>query len=355
MKVNKILFSGLFMLAFLTAGAIPSILHMQKAFAATGHPAAGELMKGTWAAKFEKKFGEALDMYEPSRNFWGRSEYALFQEGRKGVVVGEDGWLFTDEEFSCLPDAQNNFQDNVDFIVDVRDQLKKKNVELIVALIPAKVRVYGNHVQKINIPECRDNLYQQATNFLDTHNVKVADLYKTMKNSNHPDLFLKTDTHWTPKGARISARKIAKVAEKIKIPKKNFEIKYGPSKEHSGDLLRYMPGVMDQEIKPESLPAIIAENADSKAASDLFSDEVPPVTLVGTSYSANPLWNFEGFLKTSLKADVLNMADEGMGPFTVMDKYLKDNVFLGTPPKLVIWEIPERYLSSPHEINQHKT
>ena len=74
------------------------------------------------------------------------------------------------------------------------------------------------------------------------------------------------------------------------------------------------------------------------------------MALVGTSYSANPLWNFDGFLKEELEADVLNVADERMGPFETMQKYLKDEALETNPPKLIIWEVPERYLPIPDNL-----
>jgi alginate O-acetyltransferase complex protein AlgJ len=84
--------------------------------------------------------------------------------------------------------------------------------------------------------------------------------------------------------------------------------------------------------------------------STLFSDNTPIVTLVGTSYSADPKWNFEGYLKEYLQTDVLNAAEQGLGPFETMKKYLQNESFLKTPPKLVIWEIPERYLTFEYDL-----
>ena len=77
---------------------------------------------------------------------------------------------------------------------------------------------------------------------------------------------------------------------------------------------------------------------------DLFGDASIPVTLIGTSYSANPLWNFHGFLQEALNVDILNAASEGEGPFITMKKYLLDKALETSPPKIIIWEIPERYI-----------
>jgi alginate O-acetyltransferase complex protein AlgJ len=120
-------------------------------------------------------------------------------------------------------------------------------------------------------------------------------------------------------------------------------------KERAGDLTRYIPGV----AFPRDIFSAYATGLDVATAGesqDLFGASVPPVTLVGTSYSANPDWHSEGFLKEALQADVLNMADEGQGPFTVMDKYLETDAWKSSPPELIIWEMPERYLLMPHGV-----
>ena len=49
-------------------------------------------------------------------------------------------------------------------------------------------------------------------------------------------------------------------------------------------------------------------------------------------------------MKEALGANVLNVADEGQGPIVPMVNYLKSKAFLETPPELIVWEIPERFL-----------
>src|SRR3546814_16573348 len=87
-------------------------------------------------------------------------------------------------------------------------------------------------------------------------------------------------------------------------------------------------------------------SSDLTASGDLFGDSATPrIALVGTSYSANPDWNFAGALKQQLGEDLTNDAHDGVGPFKPMDNYLAGPDFAQAPPHLVIWEIPERYLA----------
>ena len=73
------------------------------------------------------------------------------------------------------------------------------------------------------------------------------------------------------------------------------------------------------------------------------------MTVVGTSYSANPRWGLESQLKTTLGTDVINAAQEGKGPMVPMREYLKSATYKNAPPKLVIWEIPERFLVTSYQ------
>ena len=82
----------------------------------------------------------------------------------------------------------------------------------------------------------------------------------------------------------------------------------------------------------------------STVKKSLFDDEVIPVALVGTSYSALKDWQFEDMLKYALQGDVVNMADEGKGPLEPMHDFLNETDFKNTDVKLVVWEIPERFI-----------
>jgi alginate O-acetyltransferase complex protein AlgJ len=105
-------------------------------------------------------------------------------------------------------------------------------------------------------------------------------------------------------------------------------------------------GSFQERIGPafDALSEQTTEVARESLGGGLFGESTIPVTLVGTSYSANPLWNFEGALKEALGADVLNVANQGEGPVVPMRDYLTGAEFRDAPPDLVIWEIPERFI-----------
>ncbi|KPZ11167.1 Cell morphology protein [Pseudomonas syringae pv. spinaceae] len=66
--------------------------------------------------------------------------------------------------------------------------------------------------------------------------------------------------------------------------------------------------------------------------------------MIGTSFSRNS--GFVGFLQRELGAPIGNFAKDG-GEFSgAANVYFDNPAFRQTPPKLLIWEIPERDLQT---------
>lgn len=332
-----------------------SFAHMKQALSGLETPTAQDIIQGRWPKQFEKVFRASLPVSTLSRNAWGRLEYALFHEGRKGVIVGTQGWLFTEEEFSCPAHYERNLADNLSYVNSVQRELADKNARLAVVLVPAKARVFPEHLGEITLPQCRKDLYTKLRTAFNKDGIPVTDLLPVMlAPPAHERTYLKTDTHWSPAGARLAAQEAAQLVrdsfKDIALPHSLFITQSGGKKSIAGDLTNYLPGV---EFPPNRITSYISGTAvaSAQAGQSLFSDAVPAVTLVGTSYSANPNWNFEGFLKEALNTDVLNMSDQGLGPFVVMDRYLQNDAWKNSPPQLVVWEIPERYLLMPHGVS----
>lgn len=88
----------------------------------TGSPelSHGSLMKGEVTASVDSGYKKSMPHREPSIGVLGAARYALLGEGRKGVVVGRDGWLFTNEEARVIA---GGLDDQMQQITAIRDQL----------------------------------------------------------------------------------------------------------------------------------------------------------------------------------------------------------------------------------------
>jgi alginate O-acetyltransferase complex protein AlgJ len=106
--------------------------------------------------------------------------------------------------------------------------------------------------------------------------------------------------------------------------------------------------------KPDQLQQRDTQPAQAETTGDdaLFADSQVAVGLVGTSYSANPNWNFLGALNQALRSDVVNYAEDGHGPILPMLKYLQTDAFKNSAPQVLIWEFPERYLPAHNDLGE---
>jgi alginate O-acetyltransferase complex protein AlgJ len=165
-------------------------------------------------------------------------------------------------------------------------------------------------------------------------------------------IYYKTDTHWNQKGAGLAAESVANRVRSlgVNLPLTEFVSQTAETPvERAGDLLKMMglvnvPNWARPDPDWEPPQTTTRQAAGSSAPLGLLGDAAgPPVVLVGTSYSLRA--NFHGQLQEQLKTEVLNVAKDGGGFMQAMSDYLNDDAFRTAPPKLVIWEVPERVFS----------
>lgn len=315
-------------------------------------PNEGSFWRGEQTARYERDFNEGLPFRDTAIAVWGVLEYALFGEGREGVVVGEDGWLFTGEEVAFYEDAAAETARKLGVIASVQAQLAAQDVTLVVALVPDKARVYQEHLGR-PLPSYTRNRYEIFRRELTARGVLTPDLLTPLLAAKtRQQVYLRTDTHWTPAGAEVVADTLAQVLADADIAGlfgTDYRTETTGRAPYRGDLLRFLPlgALQDRLGPPPDRLETRQTQALASAGGGLFGAQTVPVTLIGTSYSANPNWNFSGTLQDALGAEVLNLAAEGQGPLPPMRDYLKSTELKGTPPALVVWEIPERYLPMP--------
>lgn len=340
-------FLMVFFLAFITICGVATLAQLRPVLPAQSR----ELLAGTWTFELGKQVDESLAMRDFAVSFWAAVEYLIFTEGKPGVVVGRDDWLYSSEELVAPQHAEKSALENGDFILAVERYLSLRHVELLVVLVPAKADVYTEF-----LTERPSALLSSSVQKLEAYLAPSVDLLSLRgpfdAQKNVQPLFLKTDTHWTPQGAALAARTIAERVQQegLVFDKQVFRTYAVNSEVLEGDLMNFLP------LKPyfsglaPDADQITVYQTDSESSGDLFAETTADIVLVGTSYSANPLWNFEGALKEALAADLINHAREGQGPFLPMLEYLKSDDFKNHPPKLVIWEMPVRYIPVAYEL-----
>lgn len=305
---------------------------------------ATEYLNGEAAIQIDTYYKKIMPHRLPSIDAMGAARYLAFREGRPGVVVGDDGWLFSKEEFEATLKRTPDLAEAAGGVAEVRDLLAAKGIELVVVPLPAKADIYREHVSYAAIPTDLERLYEDFRTVLDNAGIKNIETRAPLLQAKAKgQLFLTTDTHWTPLGAEVVADAVGETLGKRDTAYTIADVAPVP---REGDLSKFivtgglapLVGLGPETVVPREATAPPA------ASTDIFGPSSIPFVLTGTSYSANPQWSFGESLKVSLGSDVLNLAEEGKGPVAPMRAFLDSATLRDTPPEVVIWEFPVRYL-----------
>ena len=193
---------------------------------------------GVWTSRylraFEKKVEDENALVLKFRPQYQLAVWGLFRDPGEKVVLGADcsgegcsgrpgRWLFyrQDVEFLVQPsplDVRSAKLDNpVQAILRFRDQLKAKNVELLVVVTPGKPSIYPERLTGHDVAGLRSH-GKMVLDSLSKLGLNTVDLYSPLLKAKAEDaslgpLYLDDDTHWTPRGAELAA---AVVANKVK-------------------------------------------------------------------------------------------------------------------------------------------
>lgn len=318
------------------------------------------VLDGKLAKAAETHYDEQFPLKRIGTNLWAALDFKLFNEGRPGVVLGREQWLFSDEEFKPVANSDHFEQENLALIRGVRDTLQQRGVQLVLAIVPAKARLYSEYLGEQTPASLHDDLYNEFYAQARQAGVFAPDLLAPLTTAkNRGQVFLRTDTHWTPLGAEVAAQHLAEAVSRQNLlsgEPQQFITEQRPGAPYKGDLTNFLP--LDPLFSnllppPDTLQARSTRPAQSAAQNPdaLFADNQIPVALVGTSYSANPNWNFLGALQQALRSDVVNYAEDGHGPLLPMLKYLQSAAFKDSAPQVLIWEFPERYLPMKNDLS----
>ena len=277
-----------------------------------------------------------------------------YQQNFTTLVQAEGDWLFRTQEdlrteFDTTPAGYKRMQ-------QLHDAFKSKGVELVVVYQPTRGLVNRNKL----MPTERDKFdydsalknYPAMLGRFAKMGYYVPDLSPLTDesdatgNSAH-DFYFRGDQHWTPYGARRTAKIVAQTVKKVPgfadIPQREFETKITGRMGKTGTLHNMAGQLCGTSYAVQYMDQFSTEPKGEAADGDLFSDAGnPQITLVGTSHSGKN-YNFAGFLEQYIGADVLNVAFPGGGLEGSMLQYLGSDEFQKTPPKVLIWEFSPLY------------
>ena len=316
-----------------------------------------DVLHGEVTHKIAKQLSKGVVPEQAANLERGASWLVLHDTGPR-VRTGCPGWLFLTDEMRINRHAQGNAETKAGVVRDVQQRLAKRGITLLVAVVPDKSRIASAQLCDLRRPA---QLQERAVAWVDGLNkagIAAIDLAPALQPLG-ADAYLRTDTHWSETGSAAAAKAVAKQVQAMGIsatPHKDFEVKVQDPARRPGDLVR-LAGLEWLPVSWQPTPETVAATQISEKAAeaqsggdnldDLFGDDnLPNVALIGTSFSRNS--NFAGFLQKALGAPIGNFAKDG-GEFSGgANGYFNNPAFKQTPPKLIIWEIPERDLQTPY-------
>jgi len=282
------------------------------------------------------------------------------------VREGERGWLFLADEFTPHAHGQVHASERAQEVVQVQQGLARQGIGLLVVVVPDKSRIAAAHLGQQYRPAGFVNRVADWTRQVAASGVAVIDLSAALAGLQQSSgaAFLRTDSHWTEQGAQVAAAAVAlKLGSlgAVATPVQAVLIAEHQQLPRHGDLVR-VAGI-------DGLPVALQPAAETVQRSrfvvgpgavtikpghgndDLFGDaDLPTLALIGTSFSRTS--QFAPFLEHQLQAKVANFARDG-GDFSGAARaYFSSPAFKQTPPKWVIWEIPERVLAMGRDHDQ---
>ncbi|WP_168770504.1 alginate O-acetyltransferase AlgX-related protein [Flavimaricola marinus] len=290
----------------------------------------------------ESEFEANAPFRDVSVHFWTAARLALFNQADTDVIIGEEDWLFTAEEFrraSSEVDLETELSRTI-------EQLSALGITLIPVIVPDKARIYEDMLPHARLYEI-ELRYGRLKTLLADYGFPVIDLEVALRDGRtSAETFMRTDTHWSPAGAEVAAKAIAAELSDMHGDTAAFETTTLQAVLFEGDLARFLEtGPFATWIGPQPEAIAVPETTSTGGADLLFGDPTIPIALVGTSFSAREDFNFAGFLSQHTGLDVINLATIGEGPFAPMRSYLASETLKSSPPSIVIWELPERYIS----------
>lgn len=311
-----------------------------------------EFRTGKTTATLERQLDQKMPLRNTLIGLANGVRYGITGGSVDQVRVGRSGWLFLTEEIRFDADGLSNMSARMDLLAGTRLALQTKGVNLLVAIVPDKARIYADQLRGAGYPIANQNRYSEALEQLTRRDIPTVDLLQPMLNARiDREVYYRTDTHWNQAGAALAAGAVSVAARKLSsgqgsaqfVTQQDVQVS-----QRNGDLIRLM-GL-------DAMPAAMRPKADQEATArttqvsntsggGLLGDAYVPVVLVGTSYSLRG--NFHGYLQQNLEAPVLNTAMDGGGFLQAMSEYLKNDAFLQSKPKVLVWEIPERFLYMP--------
>ena len=317
------------------------------------------IIQGESTSRFTSQLNSHFIWSKPFSKIQRAVDWNLARDTGSAVTAGCSGWFFLTEELTTFDGGEQNANARAYMVEQVAKQLQQRGVKLVMAVVPDKTRIEEAHLCGVHRPAAFAARAENWINTLRSNQVEVLDLRAPLA-STQGERYYRTDSHWNETGANAAAVAIAARLQALQLAEKT-DLQPAPGSIKTVTAER--PGDLFHVSNLEGLPALLRPAIEQVATStvapvvnksdDLFGDGgLPSVALVGTSFSLRG--NFVPFMSQHLGMPVANLAKDGGDFDGAAMTYLQSKAFQQEPPKVLIWEVPERMLQKPFKDTERK-
>lgn len=175
-------------------------------FASTALPSADTpILTGGFQRLYEDDFATNIPFDGFAQTAYTALTLVAFGQASADVVVAEQDWIFTAEEF-YEPAAPSTFAAT---LAATRAALQAHGITLVPVVVPDKTRVYSDLLPRSRGADLEAR-YAGALATMEQLGFIAVDLAATLADaSGTAQTFMRTDTHWSPLGAEVAAETLA--------------------------------------------------------------------------------------------------------------------------------------------------
>jgi alginate O-acetyltransferase complex protein AlgJ len=275
-------------------------------------------------------------------------------------MLGKNEWLFYRHEITDASDAAKT-NITMDLIQRFNKVLAANQIAMGVVMVPLKMRIYAEYLPD----EFRMNDYmasnnERMTKALRSGGVHVLDIHtgflNSAKRTSDTPLFFRLDQNWSPTGVLSAAETIkAAILDTPDLkkaldstPEEEFKVVVGTRKRLSKarDLIQFLPSNTTSFV-PEQVAPVTVTRAQPPKMDALGRRIWSGIALNGSGFSHD--WTgFADALRYTLQRDVFSIGvGTDQGSWVGMESYLRSDAFQSKPPRMLIWEMPERDMRAP--------
>ena len=249
----------------------------------------------------------------------------------------EDGWIFTEQ---MLETSYTMKAEALTLLNGIAGHLEHRGITLAVMIAPPRTIVAGQEIVDASAGAGVHSVFDAQESFdqligqVRSTGAVVPNLLDVALEHKDSFYFLR-DTHWTAKGAALSA---AALANALGEDRQVADLGVSEMEKEKGSLATVVRKFCDQDPEFEAFPLLDFPNRGG----ELFADQEPSVTLVGASFSnryAVDFYRFGDALAWALDKDISNMAVAGTAMIGMFEAFVLGGG-LDQNPELIIWETP---------------